>query len=332
MRVRLWRGSLLASSRQRLIESSAGLLLVVTAALAATAFAVPESLAQSPSTQPSATQKLEFDVASVRPSKGGNPGSNVPLGPGNVYSASNGILSARNFTLLTYLEFAYKLTDYQKDAIESTAPDWVTTDKFSIEARTDDRSVAKDQLRLMMRSLLQQRFKLAAHYEMRQVRVFALVPVQPGKTGPKLQPHPASTTCSNPFPKPKEPDIKPAVEPLQAVKGGFPAVCNGILGLPASAQDRYSFGGANISMSLIASSLSSWGNLGRPVVDRTGLSGTYDFVMDYTPDPRPSYATIDSGGPGFQEALKQQLGLKLEPERAPVEFLALDHVEHPDEN
>ena len=332
MRMRLWRGSLVPPSLQRPIELSACRLLVLALALTTTAFIAPENFAQAHSTQPSAIQKLEFDVDSVRPSKGSNPSSNVPLGPGNVYSASNGIFSARNFTLLTYLEFAYKLTDYQKDAVESAAPDWVTTDKFSIEARTDDRAVTKDQLRLMMRSLLQQRFKLAAHYEMRQARVFTLVPVTPGRTGPKLQPHPASTTCSDPFPKPKEPDIKPAVEPLQAVKGGFPAVCNGILGLPASAQDRYSFGGANVSMSLIASSLSSWGNLGRPVVDRTGLSGTYDFVMDYTPDPRPSYATIDSGGPGFQEALKQQLGLKLESERAPVEFLALDHVEHPDEN
>ena len=85
-------------------------------------------------------------------------------------------------------------------------------------------------------------------------------------------------------------------------------------------------------MTLIASALSSWGNLGRPVVDQTGFTRNYEFVMDYTPDPRPSYATIDSDGPGFQEALKQQLGLKLEAQRAPVEFLVMDHVERPDAN
>jgi uncharacterized protein (TIGR03435 family) len=85
-------------------------------------------------------------------------------------------------------------------------------------------------------------------------------------------------------------------------------------------------------MSLIASALSSWGNLGRPVVDQTGLNGNYDFVMDYTPDPRPSYATVDSDGPSFMEALREQLGLRLEGRSAPVEFLALDHVEHPDPN
>jgi uncharacterized protein (TIGR03435 family) len=102
--------------------------------------------------------------------------------------------------------------------------------------------------------------------------------------------------------------------------------------LPASAEDRYSFGASEVNMSLIASALSSWGNLGRPVVDQTGLTGNFDFVVDFTPDPRPAYATVDSDGPGFQEALKQELGLKLENQRAPVEFLVLDHVDRPDAN
>jgi uncharacterized protein (TIGR03435 family) len=184
----------------------------------------------------------------------------------------------------------------------------------------------------MMRSLLAERFKLAVHYEKRQVRVFALVMVKAGALGSKLQPHPVGGTCSSPSLKSTTADGKPVELPMQSEKGGFPAVCNGIIGLPASAQDRYSFGAANVPMTLIASALSSWGNLGRPVVDQTGLTGTYDFVMDYTPDPRPSYATIDSDGPGFQEALKQQLGLKLDAQRAPVEFLVLDHVERPDAN
>jgi uncharacterized protein (TIGR03435 family) len=281
-------------------------------------------------TQPQATDTLMFDVASVRPSRETKSSSNVPLGPGNVSLPSHGILSAMNFPLLTYLVFAYKLTDYQQEALESTVPDWVVNDRYSIEARSEKRDVTKDELRLMMRSLLAGRFKLAVHYEKRQVRVFALV--KTGALGPKLQPHPDGATCSNPSLKSTTADGKPVELPLQSVKGGFPAVCNGILGLPASAQDRYSFGAANVPMSLIASALSSWGDLGRPVVDHTGLTGTYDFVMDYTPDPRPSYATIDSDGPGFQEALKQQLGLKLEAQRAQVEFLVLDHVERPDAN
>jgi uncharacterized protein (TIGR03435 family) len=134
--------------------------------------------------------------------------------------------------LLTYLVFAYKLTDYQQEAIESTAPDWVVNDRYSIEARTEKLEVTKDELRLMMRSLLAERFKLAVHYEKRQVRVFALMMVKAGALGPKFQPHPAGATCSSPSLKSTTADGKPADLPFQSVKGGFPTVCNGILGLP----------------------------------------------------------------------------------------------------
>jgi uncharacterized protein (TIGR03435 family) len=309
-------------------------LIIIALVVPATVFlsAITGIAQTTPATQTQATGTLAFEVASVKPSKETKSSSNVPLGPGNVYTASHGILSANNFPLLTYLMFAYKLADYQQEAIESTAPDWVINDRYSIEARTEKLDVTKDQLRLMMRSLLAERFKLAVHYEKRQVRVFALTMAKAGTMGPKLQPHPVGETCSNLSLTSTTADGKPVELPLQPERGGFPAVCNGILGLPASAQDRYSFGASDVPLSMIVSALSSWGNLGRPVIDQTGLTGTYDFVLDYTPDPRPSYATIDSGGPGFQEALKQQLGLKLESQRAPVEFLVLDHVERPDAN
>lgn len=305
---------------------------LITLALLPTTLFLARATCVAQTASPQATSALSFDVASVRPSKETKPSSNVPLGTGNVSTPSHGILRAKNFPLLTYLVFAYKLTDYQQEAIESAAPDWVSNDRYNIEARTEKQDVTKDDLRLMMRSLLAERFKLAVHYEKRQVRVFALVTVKAGALGPKLQPHPAEATCSSPKLKSTTAEGKSVNLPLQPVKGGFPVVCNGILGLQASAQDRYSFGAANVPMSLIASALSSWGNLGRPVVDETGLTGNFDFVMDYTPDPRPAYATIDSGGPGFQEALKQQLGLQLDSQRAPVEFLVLDHVARPDSN
>lgn len=308
--------------------------LVISALLAGALLSTPAAgVTQTESAiKPQAAETPAFDVASIRPSKDTKSSSNVPLGPGNTFLPSHGTFSTKNLPLLTYLVFAYKLTDYQQEAIESTAPDWVFNDRYSIEARTEKLDVTKDELRLMMRSLLAERFKLAVHYEKRQVRVYALVMVNARALGPKLQPHPAQAACTSPSLKSTTADGKSVDLPLQSEKGGFPAVCNGILGLPASAQDRYSFGAANVPMSLIASALSSWGDLGRPVIDQTGLTGNYDFVMDYTPDPRPSYATVDSGGPGFQEALKQQLGLKLDAQRAPVEFLVLDHVERPDAN
>ncbi len=282
--------------------------------------------------QPAGPAALKFDVASVRPSKETAAESNVPLGPGDVYSPSHGVFSAKGFPLLNYLVFAYKLTDYQTEALKTAGPDWIANDAYTIEARTEKLNVTKDELRLMMQSLLAERFKLAVHDERRDVRVFALETAKGGEVGPKLRRHPAGADCSDSRLKATDADGQPVELPLQPVKGGFPTVCNGILGLPASAEDRYNFGASNVPMTLIARALASWGNLGRPVVDRTGLDGKYDFVMDYTPDPRPSYATVDSDGPGFQEALKEQLGLKLEPGRAAVEFLTLDHVERPGAN
>jgi uncharacterized protein (TIGR03435 family) len=249
-----------------------------------------------------------------------------------VYKPTGGVLNARNFNLLSYIAFAYKLTDYQEEALRAKLPDWVLQDQFSIEARTENHNVTKDELRQMMQSLLAERFKLAVHYEERRVPVLALAVAKPGVTGPKLQRHPADATCPNYSPHPADVDGTPLPPLPETITGGFPIFCGGILGVPASAQDRYSFGARKVPMSRIASSLASWGNLGRPVVDETGLTGPYDFVLEFTPEPPPKYATIDSGGPTFQEALRKQLGLKLEPKTAPVKFLVLDRVDQPTEN
>jgi uncharacterized protein (TIGR03435 family) len=277
--------------------------------------------------------KLEFDVASVRQNKSaGKPHSNIPLGPQNIYGPTGGVVSAKNFSLLYYMTFAYKLTDYQQETVRTKVPDWVLNDHFNIEARTDNRSATKDELRAMMQSLLAARFGLAVHYESRTVSVYALELVKAGSTGPRLRPHPADAVCPGFSPLLKTAEGKPVADLPDAGEEGFPTFCGGILGVPASAEDRYSFGARDVTMGLIASSLSSWGNVGRPVVDETGLPGMWDFVLDYTPDPRPKYATIDSGGPTFQGALQKQLGLKLVARKAPVQFLVLDHVDRLSEN
>ena len=294
---------------------------------------VAPGLAQSAVLAQQAAGKLEFSVASVRQNKSdGKPGSNIALGAGDVQGLSGGVLSAKNFTLLSYMTFAYKLTDYQQYALRAKAPMWVTSERFDIEARTEDQNATKDELRRMMQSLLAERFKLAVHYEPRTVSVYALELVKPGSTGPRLRAHPADAVCPNFSLLAKTAEGKPVAELPDAGDGGFPTFCGGILGVPASAQDRYSFGARNVTMGLIASSFSSWGDLGRPVVDQTGLRGTYDFVLDFTPDPRPNYATVDSGGPTFQGALQHQMGLKLEAKKAPVQFLVLDHVDRLAEN
>lgn len=301
-------------------------LLVMAAALAVMA---PVLLGQ----HEKRPAKLQFDVASVRADRSeAKPDSNVPLGPGSVYESTGGLLRARNFTLLTYLVFAYKLADYQETFIKEKLPDWATQEHFTIEARTENQRVTKDELRLMMQSLLNDRFGLKVHDEDRLVPVFALQTLKPDTIGPKLQKHPADADC--PDFSPHATDEQGVPKPSQPDTGadGFPTFCESILGVPASAQDRYSFGARNVTMSFIATAFSSWGNLGRPVVDETGLKGNYDFVLDYTPEPRPRYATIDSGGPTFQEAVRKQLGLKLQSTSALVSFLMLDHVEQPSTN
>lgn len=276
---------------------------------------------------------LRFDVASVREDRSeAKPASNVPLGPGSVYESTGGVLRARRFTLLTYLVFAYKLADYQETAIKEKLPEWATQEHFTIEAHTENQHVTKDELRLMMQSLLEDRFGLKVHYEDRLVPVLALQTLRHGTTGPKLQPHPAAADCPNFSPHATDENGTPKPAPPDKGPDGFPSFCGAILGVPASAQDRYSFGARDVPMSFVSAAFSSWGNLGRPVVDETELKGHYDFVLDYTPEPRPAYATIDSGGPTFQEAIKSQLGLKLQPTKARVSFLVLDHVEEPSKN
>ncbi len=96
-------------------------------------------------------------------------------------------------------------------------------------------------------------------------------------------------------------------------------------------------GSRNTTMKLIAASLPSIGAVGRPVVDQTGLSGKYDFTLEWTPEstalPPPGADTQpDSQGPTFLEALQEQLGLKLKPTKAPVDVLVIDDIEKPSPN
>jgi len=83
--------------------------------------------------------------------------------------------------------------------------------------------------------------------------------------------------------------------------------------------------------------MSTVGQLGRPVVDRTGLTGTFDFTMEWKPEisvpvPPGADSQPDPSGPSFQEAMKEQLGLKLESQSSPIQILVIDHVEHPSGN
>ena len=277
-------------------------------------------------TAQSASGRIEFDVASVKPNKSGGPASsNNPLGPCNVYSPYGGFFQANNFPLYTYILFAYKIMGNQEQFLRLQMPEWAMTEHFDIQARAEG-NPDKDQMRLMMRSLLADRFKLRIHYETRQVPVFALVLLKPGKTGPALQPHPEDSSCP----------AAPQVSRNQAA-GKFPALCSGLFPLMPATPGRQRFGARRVTIGFIANQLSAMGQLERPVIDRTGLGGDFDFALEWVPDasaaqPPGADLQADPSGLTFLEALKDQLGIKLEPQKGPADVIILDHVEHPSEN
>lgn len=296
---------------------------------------------QSPNPSPApnwqivAGGKMAFDVITIRRNTTAPPyavGSNFPLGPGDVYVPNGGTFSATNFPLLTYIAFAYKITDNQEQSLLSQLPKWAITDRFDIQG-TARGNPSKDQMRLMMQAVLDDRFQMAVHYETRQVPVLALVVDQPGKLGPLLQRHvddsPCATTPAVPSPAP--------MAPPQLLDARFPATCGGILRMPPSAAGRVRSGARNVSMELIANSIGQGGDIDRPVLDKTGLTGMFDVAIEFTPQldaasPPGANTHRDLTGPTFQEALREQLGLKLEPQTGPIEFLVVSYVEEPSTN
>ncbi len=277
-----------------------------------------------------ASSKLAFNSASVTLNKSATQDASMNVTP------ASGLLSGTNARLISYIYFAYNLTGNQFQLLMPQLPKWVISDHFDIQARADG-NPSKDQMRLMMQSLLADRFKLASHYETRRLPVFALVLVKPGSTGPQLQPHPEDSTCSTAL---SQTSAGVASAPTATVAGGLPTVCGGIEGMPPSPSGRLRAGARGVPIGLLASTLAQIGNLDRAVLDRTGLSGNFDFTFEWTPqlhgpgtpqEVLPVAANPHSGqaGPTFQLDLQEQLGLKLELQDGPVEVLVIDHIEKP---
>jgi uncharacterized protein (TIGR03435 family) len=275
-----------------------------------------------------AHRKMAFDVASVRPSKDDAPfKENVALDALDAFPPTGGLFTA-NSRLSSYIIFAYKITDTsQYQSLTEQLPKWAQTDRFDIEARAEG-NPTKDQMRLMMQSLLADRFKLALHNETRQLPVYALVLNKAGKPGPQLKPHPDDVSCpAAPLPHPPGPAPAP--------------FCGALLMWPVNGQWHARM--MNLTMEQIAHHLGTpvgtgWGGLDhRPVVDQTGLRGKFDFEIEFTPvSNNPSQTAPDvqpeAFGPTFLEALKGQLGLKLVKQIGPVQVFVIDHIERPTEN
>jgi uncharacterized protein (TIGR03435 family) len=275
----------------------------------------------------SAASKLTFDVASVRPSTQEFVLKVMDfLNPAGVEAPPQGGLFSWNVTLPWLINFAYDLRSGQeRRGAREALPKWAQDDWYTIEARAEG-NPTRDDVRQMVRSLLEERFQFAAHVEKRKGQVYALVVA---KLGVGLKPHPQGAPCTlSTLKANKYPHISPSYDAV-------PAHC-GIFGRELSHNGERRFEMFDVTMQQTADWL-GLGGLALPlsVTDQTGLTGRYDAVLDFGPDAMPTNAGSSDdeiGLPPLTEALEKQLGLKLVKQNAQVDVLAIDHIEKLSEN
>jgi uncharacterized protein (TIGR03435 family) len=294
--------------------------LLPLSAVCLSAVALAQQSSDTPAWQIAAGGQMTFDVASVKPiAPELRRQPNFPLDNHNAF-VPGGRLSA-TFPLWVYIKFAYKLSRDEGRTAQAHLPSWVSSnsDLVAIDARAEG-NPTKDQMRLMMQSLLSDRFQLMVHFETREVPVLALTLVKPGRTGPKLRLHSEGPPCpAYGLPLPQSPVSRPDQDVFPSDCDTLPLQLNGL-------NER--LGSRNISMALIADAISMSHDVDQMVVDRTGLTGMFDFTLDYTAeDPAaPNGPLPDPLGSSFAAAMREQLGLKLAPSKAPVRTIVIDHV------
>jgi len=211
------------------------------------------------------------------------------------------------------------------------APDWMDSDRYTIEAKAEkpvDRGMMRGP---MLQALLEDRFKLKLHWENRDIPLLALTVA---KGGPKLKPHQEGSCAYHPAPDltslPKEPATLPPGQRYCEFSGGLRG--------PTATHMLTLAEGLTIT-EFIKTLMISHDN--KPIVDRTGLTGKFDFNLVFALDPeaRKNFAELTGrqeseldSGPLFVDAVEEQLGLKLQPTKGPWEHLIIDHMEKPKEN
>jgi len=299
-------------------------------AQATTSQAASANLSFTPDWQTAAGGHMSFEVASIRPAgPGARFRTNINLNTEDEPIQIGGRFSA-TASLGSYIALAYKFlpTGPQSEATFAHLPNWPTADMFTIEAKAPMDNPSKDQMRLMMQSLLAERFKLAVHFETHDTPVMALVLVKPGKLGSRLRPHAQGPPC----------DAK--IPPVDYNSAEMPDVWTQICGafqVIDWTNNTVILGSRNTTMEKLADFFPALVQLDDPVIDQTGLQGKYDYELNFTPPwrmPKEQAAAmqLDITGPTFFEALKDQLGLKLRPTRAPFRTLVIDHIEPPSPN
>ena len=243
-----------------------------------------------------------FEVASIKENKSGASNSSTGTRPGGAFVASN-------VTLRQLIISAYRLRRFQVTG----GPGWLDSERFDINARAPE-GAPQSQLQAMQRTLLADRFTLKVHTETREQPIYALVLARSdGTLGPQLKP--SRLDCA-----PRGPGATPAPPPPQN------SLSCGMNSSTTSASGKMTGGGR--TMEDLAAALANFA-AERMVVDRTGLTGRYDLEVQWTPDTARAGATDAADAGSLFTALQEQLGLKLESQRGPVEYLVVDSAERP---
>ncbi len=304
------------SRRKRLLV---GLLVAAVLIAFSLATATPNRAQSQPQNTTAPSPPYEYEAATIKPSKGFGPGSRIGM-----WAAPDGF-SAWFITPQQMISIAYGVERFQI----SGGPSWLPSERFDIEAKMDAatsdalKKLSQDQRVLaqqqMLQALLADRFQLKVHRETKELTMYTLVIA---KGGPKLQEAKPGDTYPNapPFPDGTHP--------------GAGSMRGSVLSGEVTAQA--------VPIARLAHDLMLM--LGHPVSDETELKGVYDFKLQFTPDDRlqpPSglapnerlpVPPADSNSPSLFDALQEQLGLKLESGKGPVEVIVIDHAERPSAN
>ena len=249
-----------------------------------------------------------FEVASVKPHAPGNPRAMM-------VADASGRFTAVGIPIVMLIRTAYNLQDDQVVG----GPDWLRTARFDITAKAAD-GTSPTTIGPMLQALLADRFQLTTHRETRELPVFAAVKARgDGQPGPRLKANP----CVWDFTKPPAP-AKPGETQCGNISEGFGRMTLNAMPIP-------------VFLQYLAPKVN------RVIVDRTGLTGNFDIELQWTPDNLPPRAPgapadqpirvngqdVDPNGPSLFTAMQEQLGLKLDSTRAPVEVLVVDRIEQP---
>jgi bla regulator protein BlaR1 len=255
---------------------------------------------------------LAFEVATIKPADGVANGMRIGLSPGGLFTATNA-------TLKDLIRLAYDVRDFQI----SGGPSWLSTERYDITAKVEGPGVSEDEIRKMpdaqralaqdqyfqrLKALLADRFQLRLHRETRELPVYALIAA---KNGPRMQ-----------------------VDGDGKEKGP-----NSGTRVSRTATGDTEIAVSGIPLAMFVNTISN--QVGRTVLDKTGLNGDFTFKLTFAPDALQQAGAGDkgadrlstgAGGPSIFTAIQEQLGLKLDSQKGPVEVVVIDGAQKASDN